>query len=53
MKRIVVCVLFLALGVGISKAQQAENKDYEKLNRELLETDHFWKFIKRGNFPRT
>ncbi len=51
MKRIVVCVLFLALGVGISKAQQAENKDYEKLNRELLETDHFWKFIKRGNFP--
>lgn len=51
MKRIVVCVLFLALGFGISKAQQAENKDYEKLNRELLETDHFWKFIKRGNFP--
>lgn len=51
MKRIIVCILLLGLSVGFCNAQQKENKGYEKLNQELLATDSFWKFIRRGNFP--
>lgn len=51
MKRIIVCILLLGVSMELCNAQQKENKGYERLNQELLATDSFWKFIKRGNFP--